>query len=108
MENKLDNLLQEIRELKATVASMDDIVKINDRLETVEKTQQAHSITQTDVQSRLERLEKKGQQDGEQLRRPRPLGRRDADGNQAEYNQTGRSLLISPAEASVDGVKNPH
>lgn len=106
MENKIDNLLKELVELKSTVATKEDIVQVKERIGAVEKSQLDQLRTQLDIQKRLEKLEA-GEREATQPnpRRPRPLGKVDEGKSSEDYYKARRSLMISPVESSEEGIK---
>lgn len=109
MENKLDNLLKEIIELKSTVASKNDVARVQERISEIEKTQRDHSAVHSDIQKRLSKLENHDMPGQDHMaRRPRPLGKPEGNprGGGEDFKLARRSLTVSPANPTVDGIRN--
>ena len=104
MEEKLDVLLREMKAIKETVATKEDMTAINGRLGKVENQQLSMSVTMADTQKRLERLERgrppSTDQTGGLLRKeenPRLI---------EAYLDARRSLIISPSAAHLPNIKD--
>ena len=102
MEEKLDVLLREMQSIKQTVATKEDMNQIKSRLDKVENQQSSMSVSITDTQRRLDRLERGKPPPGEKS------AQRSADAPRLveAYIDARRSLIISPAVANLANIKD--
>ena len=100
LQQQMAKMLEGMDDLKKNVATKEDMRGVNTRLGSIEEEQKS-------MDSRLVRLER-DKANGYRPPtgpRPRPLLDR-SESNSAEYRKARRSILISPATASMDGVRS--
>ena len=102
MEEKLDVLLREMQSIKQTVATKEDMNQIKGRLERVENQQASMSVSITDTQRRLDKLERGRPPPGE-----KPTERSlDTPRMTEAFIDARRSLVVSPAVANMANIKD--
>ena len=99
MEKKIDDVLSELVSLKSTLASKEDIKKLDTRLDNVEKEQ-------TNTQQRLDRLESMGGGMRQARRKGGTDGDERIDEHQIQYLEARRSLFVSPVVPHIANVKD--
>ena len=99
MEKKIDDVLSELVSLKSTLASKEDIKKLDTRLDNVEKEQ-------TNTQKRLDRLENMKEGLGQARGKGGTEGGDRIDEHQVQYLEARRSLFASPVAPHIANVKD--
>ena len=100
LQNQMAKMLECMDDLKKSVATKEDMRNVNSRLRSIEDEQKT-------IDSRLTRLERDKANSSRPTTgpRPRPLQSDRSGENSAGYRLARRSILISPASSSMDGVK---
>ena len=98
LQNQMTKMLEGMADLKKSVATKEDMKGVNNRLKAIESEQIV-------MDARLTRIERDKANESRPTVGPRPRQFKSADNDALEYRKARRSVLISPAEATLDGVK---